>query len=779
MVWGNWNSAPYADRLRAGIDLSMSPGSVGSGTASVTIYWTLSGQTRYASWESGAGVTDWSISGTHSQSGSMNGWNEGAMGTWVVASGSFSVNTSFSSSVTVTVNAGYISGGAYDGAHPTVTGTITVPRRPYYVPESPAGVSATRNSDTQATVNWTRHASSSAPVTSCTVQRQTQTGDSWGPWETIGSPSGSWTSDGAMSYVASGLSANHKYSFQVRSNNTSGSSGFVEIGTDVYMTPGAPSSVSSSKDPSGNSITTTWVPTAYSSSTVTHQIERSVNGGAWGSVVTGIAQGTNSWQDNSPGAGTNKYRVAAKTSSGNLVSSYTEGNTVSTTVAPLAPTGLSPTGQSIDLTYDLILYWNHNEGGDGAPQTHYTIEKSSDGGGTWTALAGATDIASSEWHYHMTGGTLSNGTNYLWKVKTEGVVSAGYGPFSASATISGSALPVVTLQSGYPPASLSALPLEARWDYAQDQNSPQAEWEAVLLDSTGNTILETLSGSGTGSTATFAYPLVNGSDYLVRVRARSGAGLWGGYAEQAVSFDLLPPAPIDLTATYDMCLAVMNLALIPQDAEAGEVSADYAKIERRVAGGDWVTLTESVAVPVNFADPLPLTNGVNEYRVTSISQSPSYLVNAVVEAAGGDGVPGAKHWVLLSWGDGFGNTLRFQGNPKTGSRSGRRRAVQEFLGREDPVLLLGENRTSTVNASGDLRYDATCPVTDLAGCAYDSSVREWEEAGREAGVVCYRDYTGRRFFGMVSEVDANDTMWPGYGTLSFNVTKTAFTEGYV
>ena len=45
----------------------------------------------------------------------------------------------------------------------------------------------------------------------------------------------------------------------------------------------------------------------------------------------------------------------------------------------------------------------------------------------------------------MPGGTLVNGNTYLWRVRTIGITSGGYGPNSVSATITGSATPTVAI----------------------------------------------------------------------------------------------------------------------------------------------------------------------------------------------------------------------------------------------------------------------------------------------------------------------------------------------
>jgi hypothetical protein len=659
--------------------------------------------------------------------------------------------------------------GTYNGVTPSVSITFSVPARPYGVPAAVTGVTATRNSDSQITLNWTRHATTGEPYTSQTVQLRTFSGSSWGAWTTVATASAT-----ATSYVQTGLIANRVYQFQVRANNTVGSSAYAAA-TAVPMTPAAPTNVLSVLNGAGTQVTTSWFNAAYvySTSPVTWTVERSVNGGAYASVQTGIAQGTLSWVDVSPGAGTNQYRVKAVQSIGSLSSAYGTGNVISTIVPPLAPTNLVPNGAAADFENTaVVLTWQHNHGGDSAPQTTYTVQVSDDAGSTWTAYTSG-DVSSAVSSHTIPAGTLTNAGTYLWRVRTRGVTSGGFGPYSASATATGSTTPTVTLS--LPAATTNTMPLVAAWAYQQDEASAQAEWQAVLYAADGTTVLESLADNGTAASATFSYVPVDGMSYVVKVRAKSGAGLWSAWATTSTDFALLPPAAVDTTAVFDRCAGITVLHLEAQ-ASVPDVTVDVAsvKVERRVPDGDWVTLIEGVIPPADVVDFLPVTRGLNEYRITSVSVSPSYYENPVVEVVTAD-----TEWILLSWGVALTLTLRVRGDPQTSETTGRVREARHFLGRARPVLLVGENTTRVVSAAGRLHYDTACPVGEEDPCRFDSSPASWSFAGQAADVVAYRDYTGRRFFGMLSDVVVTNGIWPGFADVSFTVTETDFTEVYV
>ena len=677
-------------------------------------------------------------------------------------SGSSPGNTSFSATVS----------GAYNGVTPSVLVTPIIPARPYALPAVPTGVSAVRGDDTQITLSWTPHATTAAPYTSQTVQMRTYAGAAWGAWVTVAS-----ASSGATSYTKTGLSSNHGYQFQVRSNNSAGSSAFVASGV-VLMTPAAPAGVASAVVASGAQVTTTWTDPsyAYAPSPITFSVQRSVAGGAFSTVTTGIAQGTHTWTDPSPGAGTNQYQVAAVQATGALTSDFTLGNLVSTIVAPLSPTALSPNGTGADFSRALTLHWQHNSGGDQAPQSHFSIEWSNDYGVTWHALT--TGVASTTAAYVVPANTLSNGITYQWHVKTEGVVSGGYGPWSSVASMTGSATPTVTLS--LPVVATHTVPLIAAWAYNQDQSSPQAEWQAILYAADGVSVLESQASTGAASTTTFVYDLVDQQSYVTTVRARSGAGVWSDWATVTTVFTLLPPAAAILTLTYQECTGEMTLHVEVAAPVGGvTVAVESVALERMVDGGDWVTLAHGLIAPVDFIDPLPLTNGINSYRATTTSATPSNFTGNVVTALGTDGGPSSGLWTLLTFGDGFSTTLRAHGEPKVSGTTGRTSSVQAFLGRPKPVLLMGTNTTRTVTVTASLNFNALCVVVDPDDCTFDSPPVGWSDAGTLAEIVCFRDFTGRRVFGTLSDITVTDANWPGKAAITYTVTETDFTERYV
>ena len=668
------------------------------------------------------------------------------------------------------VSGGGTVSGAYNGVTPSKTVSIAVPARPYATPAAPHGMIASRNSDTSAAVRWSNNPSSGAPYTNLTLQRQTYTNGSWGSFSTIATLSG-----GTTSYTDTKISANHIFKYQVRANNSVGSSGWAQSGF-VYTTPAAPTSVSAAMGPTGTTIAVTWTRADYRSSDIRFTVQRSVNGAAYGTVASLI--NATSWTDNAPGGGSNTYQVQAVSTAPNpdLASGFTKSNVVATIVPPLAPSNLSPNGVVIDLGQDATFSWKHNPGGDQAAQSKAELSTSADAGVTWTVLVTLTQVDSS---YLLSAGTLTNGPTYQWRVRTQGVASVGWSPYSAVATVTGRDQPTVTLDPAQPPPSLGVLPLVVAWEWNQGQGDLQAAWVAELYGP-DNTLLETLGASDASTSATFSAAMADQVTYTVRVRGMSSRNQWSEWATTTTTVSLLPPVAVPIQAEEFSCSGTVGLTLIPDEAvEGSTVPVDYVDVQRRINGGEWVTIMVHVEVPTSVLDMTPPSVGTTEYRLIITSITPSQQVGPIVTVEGENlcehGVDNGE-WVFVSYGLDFSTVLRFHGNPEIGSTTGRTRVAQHFLGRPDPVALLGGNTTTTVKAAGALHYAECCYELDPAGdCHHDSPVADWEAAGTDSGVVLYRDYTGRRIFGLLSEVECSFA-YVNYGTVSFTVTEIDYDE---
>lgn len=950
LYYGPWEYSG-GNGMRMAVDITTSRVYHSSTSVTFTLKFYTENQYRYDDLQSmsfGGGY----ISGSTNYN-NTSGTNNSGGGLVLRATKTYTFNypsTSYGSSPGTRAFSASVSG-AYNGVTPSISRSVNIPARPYDAPAAPSNVNLTRPGDNTINATWTRNATSGEPYQSqqVAVRRLGRNGlEDW-EYSTISGSGTSYTRSG-------GITDNAAYTFSIRALNSVGGSPFV--GSDwVGTRPVAPSDVRAAITGDGATITVNWTDNAYdppSPYTKRFTITRSVNGGAVTQVATGVS-GT-SWTDPSPGAGTNQYFVQVDINVPPGTPSYTSAsNLVNTEVPPLAPTDLSPNGMTVDLDDDLTLTWTHNDGGDGAAQSHYSIEYSDDGGATWTALV--TNVASTTSSHLIAGGTLPNSpTAYQWRVSTQGITSQPFGPWSTAATFTGTDKPVVVITA--PGATSISFPLGVTWTFSQAQGLPQTYYIARLYAADGVTLLEEIQGSTSATRhVDFTYRPEDGRSYVIEVIARTTGNLSSDPATVTTTLELPAPAALAITPIFGECSGSVtltlrsgedtpiepdyeNLATNPSaevdatgwatgfgtnaiardltrawvgsasmkatwDGSAGalihaisgltigveytatmkvwvpaghpqvvatayflsngdantlydqwqelsitftpdstsesigigtvsstpfagttawldglivvegsiapdyfdgstadlpdreyswtgtphassslsqsrlEVTATSAIVERRVDGGEWVTLATNLPLPTDFIDPLPNLTGTTEYRVTSVSDTPSYYVNPVVTVEGPDGLwkDGAQHWGYLSWGDGFSITLRIQDELDTKETTDRVRTVQPFLGRKKPVSLFGANTSRVVAISGSVFFEEECPRDDE--CEYASRAEEWNRAGLESTIVCWRDYTGRRIFGSVSPVAVDDGPRLGTAGISFSVTESDFIEQYL
>lgn len=780
----SWSAVHFVNGngMQVGVDVSVSAVTQSSSTVTFTydVYTRNTYQYNDLQWITYGGNTSGTLNYNNTQAGNIVTYRGSRQYTYTYPPGSFNTSPG-TTTFTATV------GGAYNGSTPTVSVTTTIPPRPGSPVTPPTNVTLTRVTDQTWTVTWTPQGTPAAPYTSQSVYMQTlvREGGSWvwRPGPTTNHYSLLATVGPAVSsYSQSNAGPNLVYRAAVAANGQFSSSPLT-IGNYMYMTPAAPGSLGVERDQGGGQVTLTWVSDHYGGVGATYRIEYRLDGGPWTVEQASLPEQLVSYIAVLPGTGTVEYRIRVDAPDGSVSSPWVYFAPVANAFPPLAPTDLAPNGVARDGAEPIDLTWRHRHAGDGARESAFQVRWSSDGGASWTSTPQLSTPVGVGSGYTLPGGSMPNGATYQWQVRTWGVTSAGPGPWSASATIVASATPVVTLTA--PGATITSVPLVAAWTYNQADGSPQARWEARLLGAFGsdptvpNVIVESRSGVGSDAGVTFAYLIEDGHWYRVEVRAQSAAGLWSAWASRDSLVDLPAPAEPTVNGEYDLCTGTVVLHLDALAPLPGEAPITHVVLERRIGGGPWVALADDLPVPTTFVDALPSTVGANEYRLTAWSAAPSWrTITVTVNGLDGPTPYGGADglWVFLSYGAGFSRVLRFRGDPDISTGTGRTRKAQHFAGRARPVLLMGDNTTYEVGVSGALFYDDQCGTGGNGDpCRFDSPPKDWEDAGLTAGLVAYRDFHGRRLFGMLSTVDVEHGVI-GHGRVSFTVTQVDVTD---
>ena len=620
----------------------------------------------------------------------------------------------------------------------TETNTLTAIQAPSAI----TGLTATRASDTQATLSWTNNASAGAPYSNIAVQRWDSVGQAW---STVANVGGTTTT-----ITDTGIVAGRKYQWRTIPSNAIGEAAAAYSGS-VFTTPTAPSGVAA-QYVGGTSVKVDWTNTSsYSEYGLRMQVYK--NGVVDGSVLT-FATGTVT-TTRTIVAGNNYYfRVWAVSDTGSLASAETQSNNIVPAAPPNAPTALSSSVAVIDVARDYTLSWTHSPT-DGSAQTQYQIQHRVQGNATWTVgsiVASATSTSANK----PFAATYANGAIVEWQVRTWGV-HATAGTWSATRTQQTSTTPVITVIG--PPNPIVNSEIEVEWTYAQAQGVASAEFVLDLYDTASQALVftETWTDGNGGGTRIPPYSAVDGGQYRVDMRVRDARGVWSDTASRTFSGAFTPPAIPILAATFDEPSGAALLNVTPvADVPGVTLPTVAVSIERRFWDdeiedfGDWELLISEAPVDATLVDPTGPTHDDGEYRVIAHTSAPSIgRSSSIVKPP-----PKDNRWLYVSGGADFNTVCKMWANIEISQTASRERALHYFAGRKNPVIYSGESAERTYSVSGILEDEATQPAM-------------WVKLARQAGPVLLRA-PGRRMYGNLSTVSI-DRIQNGLHKISFSI----------
>src|SRR5439155_91016 len=199
--------------------------------------------------------------------------------------------------------------------------------------------------------------------------------------------------------------------------------------TTLAVAPSSPTGLSATAV-SSSQINLSWAPpTDNGGSAITgYKVERSTDGGTtWTALVANTGSATTMYSDTGlTPATTYTYRVSAISAVGTSPTSNTASTR--TLVAPSPPIGLTATTAS---SSQINLSWTAPNDRRSAI-TEYKVERSTDGGATWSTLVANTGIT--ETTYSDTG--LAHTTTYTYRVSAINSVGTSPPSNTASATTS-------------------------------------------------------------------------------------------------------------------------------------------------------------------------------------------------------------------------------------------------------------------------------------------------------------------------------------------------------
>ncbi|QOV88077.1 fibronectin type III domain-containing protein [Humisphaera borealis] len=440
------------------------------------------------------------------------------------------------------------------------------------VPATPTGLVATVPAGTpRVNLAWNDN---SAGENGVQVERSEDGGTNWTLLSTAAA--------NATSYSDTTVVEGTTYQYRIRATSAAGNSTWATSVTASTL-PATPTGLSATAI-SYNQVNLAW--TDNSARENGFLVERSIGGVTWSSVAT-LAADTVSYSDTAVGEGfTYQYRVRATTAAVN----GSPSGTASATTPVAAPTNLAATAVS---TTQVNLTWTDNS----AVESNYKIERSTDGGSTFSAL---TTVVAGSTSYSDT--TATAGTTYVYRVRaTKGAILSTYATSSAVTT-------APTAPSNLAATAASHSDVNLTWTDAQGETAYTIE-RSANAGSTWSTLTTAVAANATTYTDTTA---TEETAYLYRIRATNAAGSSANVTSASVT--TLPAAPADVVATSESSDTISLSWTDVSSAESGY------KIERQIeSSGNWVQIATVGGNVTSYVDPTCDESVAYEYRVRATS----------------------------------------------------------------------------------------------------------------------------------------------------------------
>lgn len=728
------------------LQLTLIESSTNSGANTSSVHVVAKIYTPAGSFHSGS---DLSVSLSGDATWSTGSWSFGSGGGWHTLYDDYVTvghNSNGTGSASVTFHLNDSTGTSGVGGPASVSGTLTLTTLAV-TPGQPTGLTAARASDSQINLSWTRHYTSNGVPTDTNCQKQINNS---GTWVNV-------AASGNISSMSVAVSANQKLIFRVDQSNGAGTSPWSANSNAVWTTPAAPSSCVAAKQSDG-SVLVTWTNHVAYSEYVTQVWHGTISGGTttWDSTpLFSAASGAAAYEHAAPDpTKVHIYEVRAKTSSGaTLYSGYAVSNTVQLLTAPLAP-GVADLPQYADAAVALEVDWTH-QSADSSGQTAYEFSHSTDGGTTWTSTGKTTGTDSS---YTIPASTYAANTALVIRVRTWGAATTGGSdglggsPWSAQQTITFKTRPTVTITEPSHTVNLDTANLVVMLTFDQAEGATAVHTTLQLFKSGAQ--IEQVDTRDI-SVVPFGTRLVNGGDYSVKAYATDSNGLTSDVDTVDFGVTFAPPAPATIDATYVPEAGMMQLAVSFPDPVAPQVSAATFVILRTIDDGptEVITAPQTVVGDILLLDTTPTINGDNVYEVVTWTAD-----GASSDPVIADAVTTEARWAFLSTGDGFADYVLFFGDLTVSSTPQRDSALIKAAGRSRPIALFGDTSTLDIAVTATILTDA------------GSSPQQIEEMLLTAGLACFRDPSGRRIFGLLSNASIAN-IGPRFASLSFTISE--------
>jgi hypothetical protein len=482
------------------------------------------------------------------------------------------------------------------------------------------------------------------------------------------------------------------------------------------------------------SHTITWdASTDAEGQSLTYQIQLSVdNGSNWSTIASNIS-GTSYTYDFTNEQQSSLCLIRVRAYDGLSYGDWDESDgvfTINHNSPPTPPTNLSPSGKAIDRSIVQRLSWTYNDPDTNDTQSKAVIEWRVQGNATWNVI----NNNSNRTYFDVSSNVFPVG-QIEWRVKTHDQTGAE-SPFSQIAVFT-SADPTDAPTITSPSSTVNVSSPVVQWAVPE-----QTSYQVVIEDTIGTVIWDTGEVVSTNKARTIGASLVNGGQYVIKVRVKNNASLWTEYALINITVSYTPPPKPIInvsSATGHIVVEIENPA--PSGTQPTVTGNDvYKRIN-----GEWV----KVAAGVNFVPyrDYEVASGVEyNYKVRAIGDNSTFSESNV------DFTSTTLRGVWLHTINNAEVTVynfKFDGGGRESSWEVES-SLMRFKGRTRPVIETGEMKDDLIDFNLTLKDDA------------DKEALERIVKSQE--IVCYRDGRGRIRFGVFTQMPLSDEIWGGYST---------------
>lgn len=433
-------------------------------------------------------------------------------------------------------------------------------------------------------------------------------------------------------------------------------------------------------------------------------------------------------------------------------SGNTSYNSLSMAVAPNAPT-LTPSGNFGALSAH-TFYWTYSNPNSWDSQSAYELQIIN---ASTSAIAYDTgEVVSSANSFTLPSGTLSNGTQYQWKVSTWGVTGIA-GPYSANGTFSVTTPPTVTVTSPTNGTTLTSAITSATLTYSSSSSVAESSYQFQLLASDNVTVVED-SGTiaGTSNSYSFQTVLNNATTYYVQGRATDANSVTSAWSSVSFSTNfVLPPAPtisvVPNSATASIIINITNAT--STGSQPTQTSND---VNRRNSGTTaWTRIATQISINGSFSDYAVGSGQDYDYKVTTHANNNTQVDSPLIQNQSVS-LNNTGLWLHdVSNPAGTLLNLKYMSNQNSigGQTSNTKQwkpqsTTLQFAGRPLPVVEFGENLTKTYTKGSVVCLDA-----DGTWSLLETLIETTQTT------LCMRDSRGRVVFGNIVDYTETDLVF--------------------